>query len=72
MTTTTGEEISIKDLAYLIQEIVGFEGNIVFDSTKPDGTPRKLMDCTKLSTLGWKYAIPLKQGLQQVYREKFL
>lgn len=68
----SGEEISIKDLAYLIQEIVGFEGNIVFDSTKPDGTPRKLMDCTKLSTLGWKYAIPLKQGLQQVYREKFL
>lgn len=68
----SGEEISIKDLAYLIQEIVGFEGNIVFDSTKPDGTPRKLMDCTKLSTLGWKYAIPLKQGLQQVYRENFL
>ncbi len=68
----TGEEISIKDLAYLIKDIVGFQGKIIFDETKPDGTPRKLMDDSKLSSLGWKYSIPLKQGIQQVYHQKFI
>ncbi len=68
----TGKEISIKNLAELIKEIVGFKGTIVFDASKPDGTPRKITDTTKLNTLGWKHSIELKDGIQQVYREKFL
>lgn len=68
----SGEEISIKDLAYLIKEIVGFQGEIVFDTTKPDGTPRKLMDSSKLNGLGWSYSIPLREGIEQVYHEKFI
>jgi GDP-L-fucose synthase len=48
---------------------VGYEGAIVYDASKPDGTPRKLMDVSKLSTLGWKYTIPLKKGLEMVYQE---
>ena len=68
----TGKEISIKNLAELIKEIVGFKGTIVFDASKPDGTPRKITDTTKLNKLGWKHSIELKDGIQQVYREKFL
>jgi GDP-L-fucose synthase len=68
----TGEEISIKDLAYLIKDIVGYKGEIIFDTTKPDGTPRKLMDNTKLHSLGWNYSIPLREGIQRVYAEKFI
>jgi GDP-L-fucose synthase len=67
----SGEEISIKDLAILIKEITGFLGNVVFDTTQPDGTPRKLTDTTKLNALGWKYSISLKEGIQKVYKEKF-
>ncbi len=62
----TGKEISIKNLAELIKEIVGFKGTIVFDASKPDGTPRKITDTTKLNTLGWKHSIELKDGIQQV------
>ncbi|MFM9987019.1 GDP-L-fucose synthase family protein [Flavobacterium sp.] len=68
----SGEEIAIKDLAYLIKDIVGFEGEILFDTTKPDGTPRKLTDTTRLNNLGWKYKIHLKAGIQEVYRNRFL
>jgi len=68
----SGEEISIKDLAFLVKEIVGFEGTITFDTTKPDGTPRKLMDNSKLTQLGWEKAISLEEGVKQVYKEKFL
>lgn len=68
----TGQEISIKDLAFLIKEIVGYQGKIIFDTTKPDGTPRKLTDTTKLHALGWKHAITLREGIQQVYAEKFM
>jgi GDP-L-fucose synthase len=68
----SGEEISIKDLAYLVKKIVGYTGNIVFDITKPDGTPRKLMDVSKLTNLGWKYSIKLEEGIKDVYKEKFL
>jgi GDP-L-fucose synthase len=68
----TGIEISIKELAYLIKDIVGFDGEIVFDTTKPDGTPRKLTDITKLTNLGWKFSIELKDGISKVYKEKFL
>jgi GDP-L-fucose synthase len=67
----TGVEISIKELAILIKEIVGFKGEIIFDTTKPDGTPRKLTDTTKLNGLGWKHTIALRTGIQQVYQEKF-
>ena len=68
----SGTEISIKDLAYLVKNIVGFEGEIVFDTTKPDGTPRKLMDVSKLSKMGWKYSIALEDGINKVYQNKFL
>jgi GDP-L-fucose synthase len=66
-----GEDLSIKELAELIKEITGYNGKIVFDSSKPDGTPRKLMDVAKLSALGWKASISLKEGIMQVYKEKF-
>jgi GDP-L-fucose synthase len=65
----TGEDISISDLALMIKEVVGYEGAIVYDASKPDGTPRKLMDVSKLSGLGWKYTISLKKGLEMVYQE---
>ncbi len=63
----SGEEISIKDLALLIKDIVGFEGQLTFDTSKPDGTPRKLMDVSKLHNLGWKHKIGLKEGIEEVY-----
>jgi GDP-L-fucose synthase len=65
----TGEDISISDLAGLIQKVVGYEGNIVYDSTKPDGTPRKLMDVSKLTGLGWTFSTSLEKGLELVYKE---
>lgn len=68
----TGNEISIKELAFLIKKIVGFQGKIVFDSSKPSGTPRKLTDITKLTNLGWNYKIELEEGIRNVYQEKFL
>ena len=64
-----GEDISIKDLALLIKEIVGYKGDLVFDTTKPDGTPRKLLDVSKLNGLGWKAKTSLKEGIESVYRE---
>lgn len=63
----TGEEISIRDLALLIKEIVGFDGEFVFDRTKPDGTPRKLSDVSRLHALGWKHRIGLEEGLRTTY-----
>lgn len=62
-----GEDLSILDLARLIQKIVGFEGEIQHDLTKPDGTPRKLMDVSKLHQLGWQAKIDLETGIRQVY-----
>lgn len=59
-----GEDISIKDLALTIKNIVGFEGELTFDQSRPDGTPRKLMDVTKINNLGWKASISLDQGLK--------
>jgi GDP-L-fucose synthase len=63
----TGKDISIKDLALLIKKIVGFEGEIVHDLSKPDGTPRKLLDVSKLNKLGWKAKIGLEEGIRRVY-----
>lgn len=68
----SGKEISIKDLAYLVKDIVGYEGKVVFDTSKPDGTPRKLMDESKLTQLGWTASISLEDGIRGVYQEKFL
>jgi GDP-L-fucose synthase len=64
-----GEDIEIKDLALLIKDIVGYQGELKFDATKPDGTPRKLMDITKLSQLGWSASISLTKGISSVYDE---
>jgi GDP-L-fucose synthase len=66
-----GEDLSIKELAEMIKEVTGYTGKIVFDTSKPDGTPRKLMDVTKLSALGWRACISLREGITQVYKEKF-
>jgi len=65
----TGKEISINDLALMIKNIIGFQGEIVFDFTKPDGTPRKLTDISKLTKLGWKHTIELEQGISNVYKD---
>ena len=67
----TGKDLTIKELAEMIREIVGFAGEIVWDTTQPDGTPRKLLDVSKLHSLGWKEKIPLKEGIAKVYKEKF-
>src|SRR5213595_3661858 len=62
-----GEEISIRELAELICEVVGFDGHLAWDVTKPDGTPRKLLDVSKLRALGWKPSIPLRDGIARTY-----
>lgn len=63
----TGVDLSIKDLALLIKKVIGFEGELTFDSSKPDGTPRKLMDVSKLHSLGWKHKIELEEGIKLAY-----
>lgn len=65
----TGEDIEIRELAMLIKKIVGYEGNIEHDLEKPDGTPRKLMDVSKLTSLGWKYSTGLEEGIGRVYAD---
>jgi len=62
-----GEDISIRELAELICDVVGFDGELAWDTTKPDGTPRRLLDVTKLRALGWKPAIPLRDGIARTY-----
>lgn len=61
----TGEDCTIRELALTMAKVVGFEGNVVFDASKPDGTPRKLMDVQRLTKMGWKYSISLQDGLQK-------
>ena len=63
----TGEDITIKDLAYLVKEVVDFQGEIYFNTDMPDGTPRKLLDVSKLKELGWSYKTSLKEGIQKTY-----
>lgn len=65
----TGKELSIKELAELVKKVVGFKGNITFDITKPDGTPRKLLDVSKLEKLGWKYKTELEDGIKLAYED---
>ena len=62
-----GKDISIKELAELVRDTVGYGGDIVYDTTKPDGTPRKLLDVSKLHSLGWQAKIPLREGIEQTY-----
>jgi GDP-L-fucose synthase len=64
-----GEDITIKELAETIQKVVGYNGSLVFDTSKPDGTPRKLMDVSKLHAMGWQHQISLQQGLQWAYED---
>lgn len=63
----TGKDLSIAELAYLIKDTVGYEGNVVFDPSKPDGTPRKLLDVSKLFNMGWKPRISLEEGIRSTY-----
>ena len=62
-----GEDLSIKSLAELVREVVGFEGELVWDTSKPDGTPRKLLDVTRLTDLGWKPQVRLEDGVRSTY-----
>lgn len=65
----TGKDIAIKDLALLIKEIVGFQGELTFDASKPDGTPRKLLDVSRLEAAGWKAKTGLREGIEMAYRD---
>ncbi len=65
----TGKELSIRELAELVKKVVGFKGNITFDTTKPDGTPRKLLNVSKLEKLGWKYKTELEDGIKLAYED---
>jgi GDP-L-fucose synthase len=64
-----GQDLTIKELAENIKEIIEFKGNIEFDTTKPDGTPRKLLDVSKIHNLGWKHRIELKEGIKIAYND---
>lgn len=65
----TGKELSIRELAETVKKVTGYEGSLVFDPTKPDGTPRKLLDVTKLNKLGWHYKTELEEGIRQAYED---
>lgn len=65
----SGTDLSIKDLALLIKDIIGYEGELVFNTSKPDGTPRKLMDVSYLNSLGWKYKVQLEEGIKVAYND---
>lgn len=64
-----GEDLSIKELAELVKEVTGYTGNMSFDTSKPDGTPRKLMDTSKINAMGWRYTTPLKEGIVKAYAD---
>jgi len=63
-----GEDVTIRELAELIRDIVGYEGRLAFDASKPDGTPRKLLDVSRLQAMGWQARIPLREGIEHTYR----
>lgn len=65
----TGHDLSIKELALLVKDVVGYEGELAFNTSKPDGTPRKLMDVSKLHSLGWKHMIELPEGIKLAYQD---
>ena len=64
----TGKDITIKELAEMIQIVTGHQGNILWDASKPDGTPRKLMDVSKMKEIGWKYSTELEDGIKKTYK----
>ena len=64
----TGKDVTIKELAELMAKTVGFKGQLVFDTTKPDGTPRKVLNVDRLAGLGWQYTVDLEQGLARTYQ----
>jgi GDP-L-fucose synthase len=64
----SGQEISIRDLALLVKNTVGFGGELVFDTAKPDGTPRKLADASRIHALGWRHRIGLEEGIREAYQ----
>jgi len=64
----TGKDVTIKEMAETMKEVVGFKGNLTFDTTKPDGSPRKLIDVSRLSNMGWGYSVDLKEGLKKTYK----
>ena len=64
----TGKDVTIREMAETMKEVVGFKGNLTFDTTKPDGSPRKLIDVSRLSNMGWKYSIDLEEGLKKTYK----
>ena len=63
----TGEDLPIKELAELVRKVVGYKGEIIWDKSKPDGTPRKLLDVTKITSLGWRPKISLEEGIRKTY-----
>jgi GDP-L-fucose synthase len=65
----SGEDLTIRELAFLMKKVIGFEGYISFDDSKPDGTPRKLLDVSKLHSLGWKHTIELEEGIRETYKD---
>jgi len=69
MNVGTGKDVTIGELAQTIKKITGFDGELVFDASKPDGTPRKLMDVSRLEKAGWKYKVELEDGIRKVYEE---
>ena len=64
----TGMDITIREMAETMKQVVGFKGKLIFDTAKPDGSPRKLIDVTRLSDLGWEHATKLKDGLEKTYK----
>jgi GDP-L-fucose synthase len=64
----TGEDVTIRELAEIVRATIGFQGDIIQDLTKPDGTPRKLLDVSKLNGLGWKHRITLREGIKETYQ----
>jgi GDP-L-fucose synthase len=67
----TGKDVTIREMAETMKQVVGYEGNLTFDTTKPDGSPRKLIDVSRLSNMGWKYSIDLEEGLKKTYKWYF-
>ena len=65
----TGKEITIKELTELVAKVIGYEGTILWDTSKPNGTPRKLLDVSKAEALGWKYSTELEEGIRLTYED---
>ena len=69
LTVASGDEVTIADIAKLVAEVIGYRGHLVFDASRPDGTPRKLLDSSKLIKMGWRPRTPLRRGIELTYSE---